>query len=295
MVRGRGRVRGRVTARGRSGARVRIDLRVVAQRADEHTRLGGYHDRHLHALRVEGDAHGAACEAARRVAHVQPVHELLSILLLGEVRISRTKGAEYLRLEGGDGGKLRQLAYGHAQAGDRLLLTAAGGADEGVAAGAAADGRASFLVRGHLEARAAEPIAALIALDALAPLPTVFAKGDVALEAVLDAVLALAATARAVHDALVARHQVAVAVHVAVAARPVAAEGARAGVLPLPEADIARRGGAAAAIRLGRSGGHRHAALRDHLGGGTGIVLHHAESDGLETANRAPNSAQIDR
>jgi len=35
---------------------------------------------------------------------VQPVHELLSVLLLGEVRISRTKGKKYLRFEGGNGG-----------------------------------------------------------------------------------------------------------------------------------------------------------------------------------------------
>ena len=69
----------------------------------------------------------------------------------------------------------------------------------------------------------------------------------------LDAVLALAAAARALHDALVACHQATVAVHVTVTARPVAAEGARAGVLPLPETDVARRGGVAAAIRLDQS------------------------------------------
>ena len=90
--------------------------------------------------------------------------------------------------------------------------------------------------------RTCQHSAALAAHNALAGLPAVVAEGDVALEAVLDAVLALATAAGAVHGALVARHQVALAMHVAVSTRTVAAEGAGAGVLPLPEADVAGGG-----------------------------------------------------
>ena len=132
------------------------------------------------------------------------MHELLRVLLLGEVRLPRAEGPQHLGLEGGDRRELRELTHGHAQAGDRHLLAAAGGADEGVAAGAATDGRAAFLIRGYFEARPAEPVAAFVALDTLACLEAVRAKGDVALKAVLDAVLALAGAARALHSAFVA-------------------------------------------------------------------------------------------
>jgi hypothetical protein len=130
-------------------------------------------------------------------------------------------------------------AVGVVGGGDRPLLAAACGAKHGVAHGARAHRRAALLIRRLVEALAAQALAAVVTGEpGTARVPAIAAKRELALEAVLDAVLALAAPALAsalslvraltCERALVAHDVAAVAVHVAVDASTVAAEGARA-------------------------------------------------------------------